>query len=91
MSIFIVSDQKTSIIHKKKKNPDNREYQIRRQGFLEAGCEGTLSASSVLPFVPRCLQSALSAAQSFALVRENLIYSTLFVAGGNNTLELISN
>ena len=46
------------------------EYQLRRQGFLEAGCDGNRSALSALHFVPLCLQSA---------------------AGGNSTLELISN
>ena len=52
-------DKKTSIIRKTKFFP-NSEYQIRRQGFLEAGCDGTRSAPSALHSVPRCLQSALS-------------------------------
>ena len=58
----------------------NRKFPIRRQGFLETGCDRTHSAPSVLHFVPRCLQSALS--------RRPKLY---FAAGGIDTLELISN
>ena len=63
---------------------DYREYQIRRQGFLEAGCDGTRSSPSALHFVPRCLQSALLLCPKLRYGAEKLINSTLFTAGGNN-------
>ena len=74
-----------------KKIPDYPEYQIRRQGFLKAGCDGTRSAPSTLHFVPHCLQSALSRITNLCFGQEKLINSTLSAAGDNNTLELISN
>ena len=46
----------------------DRECQIRRQGFLEAGCDGTRSEPSALHFVPRCLQSTLSRRPRLALI-----------------------
>ena len=58
MSIFVGRDRKTSI--SRKFFPDYRDFQIRWQGSLEEGCDGTLSTPSALQFVPRCLQSALS-------------------------------
>ena len=54
------------------------EYQIRRQGFLEAGCDCTRSAPFALHFVPRCLQSAaLSRRPKLRFGLEKLINSTL--------------
>ena len=90
MSIFIGCDRKTSIIGK------NwffriREYQIRRQSFLEASCDGTRSAPSALHFVPRCLLSALSRRPKLRFGLEKLINYTLFAAWGNNAFQLISN
>ena len=90
MSIFIGCDRKTSIIQ-------NLFFQIieniRYGGRVspEAICDGTCSAHSVLHFVPRCLQSALSRRQKLRFGPEKNINSTLLVTGGNNTLELISN
>ena len=49
------------------------------------------SATSVLHFVPRCLQSALSYRPKLCFGPEKLISSFLFAGGGNNTSELISN
>ena len=72
--------------------PDYREYQIRRQGSLVAGCDGTHSATSALLDVPRCmLTTALSCRTKLHFGLEKLINFTLFAAGGNDTLELISN
>ena len=85
------TDNLTSIIRKKHIFPDYREYQISRQGFLEAGCDGTRSAPSALHFLPRCLQSALSRRPKLRFGLEILINATLFAAGVNNTLELINN
>ena len=92
MSIFIGRERKTSIIVIKKTfYPDYREYQIRRQDFLETGWDGTRSAPSALHFVPRCLQSAISRRPKLRFGPEILINSTLSVARCNNTLELMSN
>ena len=88
---FIGRDLRTSIIREKKYFPDYGKYQIRWQGFLEAGCYWTRSAPSALHFVQRCLQSALSRRPKLCFGPEKLINSTVFAARGNNTLELISN
>ena len=50
---FCRPDRKISIIQKKRKNffLDYQEYQIQRESFLEAGCDGTLSAPTALHFV----------------------------------------
>ena len=55
---------------------ENRS-QIRRQSFLEAGCNGTRSAPSALHFVPLCLQSALFRRPKLRFSPEKLIKSTL--------------
>ena len=67
---------------------DYSENQIRRQGFLDSGCGWTRSAPSALHFLPRCLQSCRP---KLCFGPEKLINSTIFAAGGNYTLELISN
>ena len=57
--------------------PDYREYQIRGQGFLEAG------------FVHAACNRNYRAAQSFALSQEKLITPPpLIAAGGNNTFRI---
>ena len=70
--------------------PDYRDYQIRRQGSLVAGCDGTRSAPSVLHFIPLWLQLALSNRAKLHFGQEESINSTLFTEAGNNTLELIN-
>ena len=69
----------------------NQKVLIQRQGFSEAGCDGTRSAPSALYFVPRCLQSALSRRPKLRFGPDKIINSILFSAGCNNVLELISN
>ena len=68
------------------------EYQIRWQGFLEAGCDGTRSTPSALHFVTHCLQPALlhSPKLRFGPEKINKLYH-FSAAGRNNTLELINN
>ena len=51
--------------------PDYRVYQIRQQGFLEAGCNGNGSATSVLHFVLRCLQSVLLCCPKLGLAQKS--------------------
>ena len=80
MSISVDCDWNTFII---------RIFPLLLRGSLVAGCDGTLSAPSALHVVPRCVQSSLSRRPKLTIGSEKLIHSTLFAAGGNNSLELI--
>ena len=91
MSILVGSGWKPLIILKKQVFMGDQEYHIRREGLLEAGCDGTRSGPLALHFIPRCLESALLRNPKFRFGPEKLINYTLFAAGGNNTLELMSN
>ena len=89
MSIFEGCDRKP--ISKKKDFSGLSRASDTVQGFLGALCDGIRSAPSVHHFVRRCSQSALSGPPKLRFGPEKLINSTLFEAGGNNTLELTSN
>ena len=79
MYIFVVGGRKTSIIRKNRFYPDYWEYQIRRQGYLVADCDGLLSK---VCFGPEILINPTPFLRQEVINRFELI---------SDTLQLISN
>ena len=87
MSIFAGSYRKTStILLKTDFSGLLRISYVRRQGFLEAGCNGTRSAPSALHFVQRFCNRRYRATQVSLWSGINQPHP--FWAGSDNTLDL---
>ena len=87
MSIFVSSDQKTLIIRRIKKKSGLLKILDKAAGFPY----GRPSDQHLRRFTSSHAACNRRAIQKLCFGPEKLINSTLFAAGGNNTLELISN
>ena len=91
MSLYIDRKRKTSIIRKKHFPDYQKKNRYGSRVSLTQAAMGFAQRLRRFNLSHAACNRRFRAAQSFALVRKNLIYSTFFVGGGNNTLKLISN